>query len=246
MFYRSQLMAQYGIQAVFSDKHGGVSKGTFASLNIGCNLGDKPEYVEKNMALLCQAAQMPRPHQAAQAHGVEVLYCDGAAQYHQAQADILLASNTATAVGVRTADCLPILLADVQQGIVAAVHAGWRGSVAHVVVVAVHAMLAKGAHVDNMLASFGPHIGECCFEVSLEVGGLLHHASKGKALLLREGKWFADLAKVNMSQLLRQGFSIQQIEVSKTCTVCSSKPAYFSYRRDCGKTGRQIAMIVAP
>ncbi|HID37136.1 MAG TPA: peptidoglycan editing factor PgeF [Ghiorsea sp.] len=246
MFSSSELMGKHGVKAVFSDRQGGVSEGMFSSLNLGEHLGDDAAHVAENLATLCQQTSIPIPHQAEQVHGIEILYCQGAGKMHQSQADILIATETQVTLAVRTADCLPILLADIEAGVVAAVHAGWRGTVQHVVGVAVDAMCDKGAKHERILASLGPSIGRCCFEVSADIAASLSQSCGADVRSDKEGKVFADLSKTNQYQLRNKGLSASSIDVSQVCTYCNLQPHYFSYRRDCGKTGRQLAMVTLP
>ncbi|PCI02336.1 MAG: hypothetical protein COB79_02320 [Zetaproteobacteria bacterium] len=243
MFYTSKLMAKHGINAVFSDRDGGVSEGAFSSLNLGEGLGDASEYVVQNLARLCRASAMPAPHQAKQVHGIQILHCEGDGVSHQRDADILITTHSGVALAVRTADCLPIILVDVEAGVAAAVHAGWRGTVQKVVSIAIDVMCDKGANPAQILASLGPSIASCCFAVNAEVAEALSQSCGVDVRLNQGGKVFADLAKANRHQLLGKGVQASCIEMSPSCTHCSEQPSYFSHRRDCGKTGRQLAMI---
>ena len=107
-------------------------------------------------------------------------------------------------------------------------------------------MCQKGAKTGHILASLGPSIGCCCFEVGEDVAALLSNSCGMNVGLPKEGKVFVDLAKTNQYQLLNRGIRASSIEVSQACTYCHTQPSYFSYRRDCGKTGRQLAMITLP
>ncbi len=236
-------MAKHGIQAVFSDRLGGVSQGDFSSLNLGHDLGDETQLVHQNLDLLCQTLGLPKPHQCQQVHGSSVFYCAGDGVLHQQEADILITQERNTALAIRTADCLPILLADKQVGIFAAVHAGWRGTVAKVVAKSVDAMCEQGAKAEHIVASLGPCIGSCCFEVNQEVGQQLSACCGENITQDIDDKVFADLTRANVLQLQQAGLLVEHIECANVCTFCSTEPEYFSYRRDCGKTGRQLAII---
>ncbi|MDQ6983588.1 MAG: laccase domain-containing protein, partial [Ghiorsea sp.] len=166
-------MAKHGINAVFSDRGGGVSEGAFSSLNLGEGLGDASECVTQNLARLCRASAIPVPHQAKQVHGIQILHCEGDGVSHQRDADILITTHSGVALAVRTADCLPITLVDVEAGVAAAVHAGWRGTVQKVVSIAIDEMCDKGANPAQILASLGPSIVSCCFAVNAEVAEAL-------------------------------------------------------------------------
>jgi copper oxidase (laccase) domain-containing protein len=128
-FLRSSLLAEYGITALFSLRTGGVSPPPFDSLNFGLNLGDEDVNIKTNLDSLTKINGLSSlPHQVQQVHGGNLLWCKGSGTMHNDKADILLTDQTETALAVRTADCLPILLADPKTGISAAIHAGWRGT----------------------------------------------------------------------------------------------------------------------
>ncbi len=245
MFYASDLMAKHGIKALFSDREGGCSVSPFDSLNLGSDLGDSEENVIKNLNHLCVSAGLNLPHQSKQVHGIQVCRCQGSGKLHQ-DADILITTQRHTTIAVRTADCLPILLVDKKTQVAAAVHAGWRGSVQRVVQVAVSEMCGLGANEENILASLGPCIAACCFEISADVGHQLSQSCGKNVVSKRRERLFADLGKTNMLQLLACGLQPNNIELSLACTACQVSPSYFSYRRDHGETGRQLSMISLP
>ncbi|MDQ6988838.1 MAG: peptidoglycan editing factor PgeF [Mariprofundaceae bacterium] len=244
MFNRSPLMEKHGVKVVLSDRDGGCSLPPFDTLNLGIALGDTDENVLENMQRLCQSSGLTLPHQAQQVHGISLLHCFGRGEQHETDADILLATEKHVPLAIRTADCLPILLADPEAQVIAAVHAGWRGTVAEIAKVAVSAMLEKGAKAERIMASLGACIGMCCFEVSLDIQQRLLAVAHAEAVRQRDGKAYADLGLANQYQLLASGLLPQHIEATPHCTACQQKPAYFSYRRDAGQTGRQLSIIV--
>jgi len=245
-FIPSPLLASHGIQGVFSLRYGGVSQPPFDSLNLGHNVGDKPKNVSENLGRLCHAAGLPLPHQAERVHGCNLLLCEGHGRLHDAAADILVSREPGCAVAVRTADCLPLLLAAPEQGIIAAVHAGWRGTVKQAARTAVMAMVAKGAAPDAIIASIGPCIGPCCFETGPEVADAL--AASQPDIQIRsdaDGRCYPDLALINRLQLLQAGVAESNIEQVGECTHCHPH-RYFSHRRDRGCTGRHLAVVALP
>jgi len=246
MFTRSKLMAEYGIQAVFSDRSGGCSNLPFDTLNLGFDLGDSQTNVNQNLKLLCEQSGLNVPHQSHQVHGTDVLMCSGLGHIHNEAADVLISILPNTPVAVRTADCVPILLADRNAGVVSAVHAGWKGTVAQVAQVAVRAMCELGASKDSILASVGPCIGLCCFEVNDDIASQLRRASGGDVSENRDGSVYANLVEANVRQLKSMGIGAGFIETMDVCTVCHGLPHYFSYRRDNGMTGRQLSIINFP
>jgi len=155
-------------------------------------------------------------------------------------------------VAIQTADCLPVLLVDPQQRVVAAVHAGWRGTVPRIVAKAVHRMQTDfGSHPGNCLAVVGPAIRRCCYEVGEEVveaftkefertERFLSATPSGKAT--RANSRCVDLAEACRIQLLDAGLAAANILTDGPCTACY-KERFFSHRADAGKAGRMMSVI---
>ncbi len=147
------------------------------------------------------------------------------------QGDALLQNAPGAAVAVRTADCVPILLVDERRRAVAAVHAGWRGTVAQIARHAVDAMGRNfGSQPADLHAAIGPAIGKCCYEVGPEVAQ--HFGETGRA--------HVDLAEANRRQLLESGLRAERIYASGLCTMCLSSE-FHSYRRDKEAAGRMYS-----
>jgi YfiH family protein len=147
------------------------------------------------------------------------------------QGDALLENTAGAVVAVKTADCIPILLVDDEHRAVAAVHAGWRGTVAQIARHAVDAMRKRfGSSPATLQAAIGPGIGKCCYEVGPEVAQ--HFGATGKA--------HVDLAAANRQQLLEAGLASGRIYAADLCTMC--RPDEFhSYRRDKDAAGRMYS-----
>ena len=147
--------------------------------------------------------------------------------------DALLEDTPGAVVAVKTADCIPILLADERHRAVAAVHAGWRGTAAGIATRAVEAMRERfGAAASDLHAAIGPGIGECCYEVGPEVA----------AQFGLQGRAHLDLSGINRRQLAEIGIPEQRIYVSQLCTMC--RPGEFhSFRRDREAAGRLHSFI---
>jgi YfiH family protein len=143
-------------------------------------------------------------------------------------------------LGVQTADCAPILIACTEARGAAAIHAGWRGTAAHVTEAAVTRIIAK-LQLDpkDLAAVIGPHIGVCCYEVGPEVRDAIGDPS------VFEGRRL-NLAEANRRQLTSCGVSPDRIEVSSLCTRCRPD-LFYSYRQEGDKTGRMLSVIgIAP
>jgi YfiH family protein len=145
---------------------------------------------------------------------------------------------------VRTADCVPILLADPSTGAVAAVHAGWRGVVARVTEAAVTALREAGAETSKLIAAIGPHISLAAFEVSEDVAEQLVESSPDRDVVSRDfgAKPHVDMRRIVRAQLRVLGLAQSAIDDVRGCTVCDDD--LFSYRRDGKRSGRLLSAIV--
>jgi YfiH family protein len=160
------------------------------------------------------------------------------------EGDGLWSAVPGTGVGVRTADCVPILLAHPEVPLVAAVHAGWRGLASGIVREAVRVLAERvgGGDVSGLTAAAGPCARACCYEVGEETAEALS-ALPGAALRRGDGpeKWYADLQAIALSELARAGIPPFRAEGVGPCTVCSNR--FHSYRREKSLTGRQFSLI---
>lgn len=161
------------------------------------------------------------------------------------RADAIVSLDPARAVAVRIADCVPILLADRSHRVVAAIHAGWRGTAAGVVRAAVDAIRDAGIEPMTLVAALGPSIGPCCYAVGDEVRNTFLAATPDAVPWFAEagpGRWMLDLWRANADQLEDAGLGAGAIHVARWCTA--DHPAdCFSYRRDGAGTGRMVAAI---
>jgi YfiH family protein len=246
-FLRSSLLAEHGITALFSLRTGGVSPPPFDSLNFGLGLGDTDVNIETNLDTLTTVSGLSSlPHQVQQIHGDKLLWCKGSGTIHNDEADILLTDQTGTALAVRTADCLPILLADPKTGIAAAVHAGWRGTAAQVAQTAVREMQSRGVQTKDILACLGPCIGSCCFQIdTITADKLANSAPEAEFHIRRDPEITADLREINALQLIQCGLTDVHIERMNACTACDNR-RFFSYRRDNKLAGRHLAVVALP
>ncbi|MCA1827688.1 MAG: peptidoglycan editing factor PgeF [Myxococcales bacterium] len=232
---------------------GGVSSGPFTSLNVSVSVGDTAEAVRENTRRLAEAAGIrPDIATAHQVHGDRVVSADGrevlaATQPQETGADAVLALDPGVAAGVRVADCVPILLHDETSGTVAAVHSGWRGTRLSIAARGVRALQhAAGAEPRRILAAIGPSIGRCCYEVSAELAVMFRQLFGAEAAddPAKTPKPHLDLRFCVESALAQAGVPRERIEQVAGCTSCDID-AYFSHRRDKGRTGRHLAFIAA-
>jgi len=185
-----------------------------------------------------------RFYEVSQVHGarvVQVLATDVPAFVRRGEgADALATGVPGHAVGIRTADCVPVLLADPRSGRVAVAHAGWRGVVAGVVT---RAALAVGVPTERLVAAIGPSIGPCCFEVGEDVAVQIATATRPAVRLDRTGQRpRVDLWLAVEHQL--RALHIATVDTLGRCTVCEPE-LFFSYRRDGARAGRQWSAIAA-
>jgi len=232
----------------FTTRAGGVSAPPFDSLNLGGKWGDPPENVRENRRRLLQATRARAVHFASQVHGAEVALVRGADDPSATagrRADAVCSDVPDLAVAVLVADCVPAVLVDPRTGAFAAVHAGWRGTVAGVLGATVAAMAsAFGARPHDLRAALGPAIGACCFEVGPEVSAAF--AALGAEVVLDArpgGKPHVDLRRAQRLQLERAGLDPAAIDVLDACTRCDPENRFFSYRRDQGRTGQHVAFV---
>lgn len=243
----SALFRQHGLVGAFTTRTGGFSQAPFDSLNFGYGLGDSYAAVTRNYAQLASWLGLKHGiHGASQVHEAQCHWCEGEGQQHVTHADILLTAEAGAAVAVRVADCVPILLADPVQQVVAAVHAGWRGTVDGAVSAAIAAMQERGSQTAHILASIGPCIGPCCFEIDGGTAARLRASVAGGEAAVQEAEvCHADLALLNRLQLLQAGVQEASIENLSRCTRCHPEK-FFSYRRDRGETGRMLGIVALP
>lgn len=144
--------------------------------------------------------------------------------------DALVTGEKGICLMVLTADCVPILLYDPVCRVIAAVHAGWKGTVGKIVCRTVETMrMTWGCRSENILAAIAPSIGVCCFEVGEEVAERFYSQGFGRFVSRSGEKFHVDLQAVNAMQLLSEGVSRPHIETAGICTKCSPR-AFFSYR----------------
>ena len=250
-FLRAErLGAVPGLIHGFTTRHGGVSQAPFDTANYGLDLDEDPAAVEENLLRLGRAAGFDAAalRTVQQVHGAEVVRVaaeDAPATVAQRQADVLWTDAPGVVLAVRTADCVPILLADPAARAVAVVHAGWRGTARRAVARAVDTLRRTGGIAPReILAAVGPAIGPCCFEVGDEVVEALRAAVPGPMGDWRRqgpsGKSHVDLWAANGALLREAG--VADVEVVATCTSCRGDE-FFSHRRDRGRTGRHLAFV---
>ncbi|QQR90136.1 MAG: peptidoglycan editing factor PgeF [Myxococcales bacterium] len=246
---RSKLFDEMGISHAFSTRQGGFSKAPFDSLNLARSVGDEAASVEKNYASLAQAVgyETSKLYELSQVHSDTVVVVDAKldpVQFRSQQGDALISQKPTLAVAVRTADCVPLLFASEDGSGVAAVHAGWRGVRAQIVLATISRLQNLNVQSTALRVAIGPHIRSCCFEVGGEVvqhfssSPLIYQATQAKG-----DKFLLDLKKILLEQISRAGIKQNFIDDVGGCTMCEPQ-RFFSYRRDGQASGRQLSVIL--
>ncbi len=159
----------------------------------------------------------------------------------EAEGDALVTDEIGRAIGVRTADCVPILLLDRRKRAVSAVHAGWRGTAAEIVAEAIRKLQDEfGSEPGDILAAVGPCIRQCCYQVGPEVAE--QFAESYRTQSSEPGKWQINLSAANRTQLVDSGVCGDHIFDLGACTACCSED-FFSFRREPGDPGRMISAV---
>ena len=251
LMLQSALLSRPGIRHAFFTRDGGVSDGFYASFNAGLGSRDAPERVAENRARMAAALGVARDRlvTAYQVHSPNVVVATEPWSRAQApHADAVVTRVPGLAVGVTTADCGPLLLADREAGIVGAAHAGWKGALAGVAEAAVDAMEQLGASRRRIVVALGPMIRQPSYEVGPDFVMRFSAADRENRRFFapsgRDGHAMFDLAGYITARLQRAG--VGRIEDLGDCTYAD--PArFFSYRRSTHRAeadyGRHISAI---
>jgi YfiH family protein len=235
----------------FFTRHGGLSAGPYASLNCSLSGGDDRAAVLQNRARAARAigASPERLVGLMQVHGADVV--EVAEPWPTGQgprADAMVTTRPDIALGVITADCAPILIADTGAGVVGAAHAGWRGAVAGVIEATVCAMTRLGGNPATMVAAIGPCIGQASYEVGADLRDAVLTRDPGHARFFAPGRrplrWQFDLSGYCAARLAAAGAgSVAVLGVD----TAADPERFFSYRRQTlaggGPVGHQISII---
>ena len=225
-----------GVRALSTTRSGGFSAAPWQGFNLGDHVGDDPQAVARNRALLRR--ELPaEPLWLKQVHGTRCV--DAALAAPGTEADASVTRERGVVCAVLVADCLPVLLCDDEASVVGVAHAGWRGLAAGVIEATVAAMALPG---ERLMAWLGPAIGPRAFEVGNEVREcfLAVDAAAAAAFVAAPGgKWLCDIALLARQRLSALG--IRRIAGADSCSVADPS-RYFSYRRD-GITGRMASLV---
>jgi YfiH family protein len=246
----SPLLCDAGFRHAFFTRRGGVSSGAYTSLNFSIAVGDSELNVAKNLERAAEVlgVDVDRIYFLSQVHGCDIEIVTGDENRREVLArrgDVVLSNASLVACAVRSADCVPVLLADVVSGSVAAVHAGWRGVAAGVVRAAAVRLAAAAGIGARMVAAIGPHISVSAFEVGDEVALELERCSAVNHVVVRRdgARPHVDLRRIVRGQLEAVGVLPGDIDDVVGCTV-GEPDLFFSFRRDGPHSGRHLSAIV--
>jgi len=231
------------LQHAFLTRKGGMSPPPFDSLNLGkCN-GDSEEHVLKNKKLIGSAFgfDLDRLILLRQIHQDRILILK---EPHgpipsSLEYDAVITHSPNAFLGIKTADCLPILIADPVKKVIAAIHAGRQGTSLQITRQVLKRMEVEfDCSPGDLLIALGPSIGPCCYEID---GKVFYQEWEPFSAPRGEDKWMVDLPRINIAQMKKEGIREDQIFWIDLCTYCNND-LLFSYRRE-GQTGRQLSFI---
>ena len=234
----SRLSAYDDLVFGISTRLGGVSPPPLG-MNLSFHVGDDPDNVRRNTELFFGALGIPLERRAIpkQEHTSIVKRVESGGSFPGC--DALVTNVAHVFLSISIADCVPVFLFDSRLEAVAAVHAGWRGTVQQIASRAVRSMKEEfGSDPKNIEAYVGPSARSCCYAVGDEVA----RQFDGSFVRREEGKIFLDLKEANRRQLVDEGIPPDHIEASGYCTICHPELLH-SYRRDGGKSGRMLGVI---
>jgi polyphenol oxidase len=255
--YRYKILANHQeICHFISTRRGGESKKPYDSLNLAFHVSDKKVDVLRNRTILANLLGISISNFVfmKQVHGdkVAVIGNDerskGAFSHEDAidGVDAMITTTPGICLLVQLADCVPVLLFDPEKKIVAAVHAGWRGTMKQITKNTVKKMIQEfGCNPQNIVAGIGPSIGPCCFEskdIELRKKWERIYSEKDRVISVHKEKTGIDLWRANRIQLMRAGVKEENIESAEICTSCNTDD-FYSYKKEV-KTGRFGAGIM--
>jgi YfiH family protein len=235
----------------FCTRRGGVSRAPYDDLNVGDLVGDREEDLLRNLNRVKDVFAIPdgRLILMRQVHGDRIHRIDkeGPLPEGLTECDGLITDRPGVALGIRTADCVPLFFVDRTRRVIGAAHAGWRGTALGIAARMVATLTERfSSRPEDILAAIGPAIGPCCYEVDAPV--MAAFSAMPEAGLFsrpcpRKDRWMVDLALANRLQIQAAGVPSGNIFASGPCTMCR-QDLFFSHRAAGGRVGRQISLIM--
>ena len=247
-FYQSELLLKKGITHYFFTGQVRTGNGGFQSFNLSYLCADAPQEVEKNLSLLKNTFDIPELVVLRQIHSDIVIDLDSEPGenpgYQKREGDALLTRRKNLALGVLTADCYPLIIAEPEEKIIAIAHCGRAGILKGIVENTLKAFFKKGGKRKSTSIALGPGICSRHYQVDEEIIEQVKFSYPDyfSEVCWKENQtWLLDLESLILKVLLSSGIPRENIETSKLCTYESKE--FFSYRRE-DKTGRQLSLVM--
>jgi YfiH family protein len=237
-------MAKLGwTRHAFLTRNGGVSLSPYHTLNLGRENGDQEENVIENKMRIARTFNFDPKclvllHQVHQDRILLLRQPDDTLPA-LLEYDAVITDVSNMFVGIRTADCIPILILDQRKRVISAIHAGRQGTALHITTKVLRKMGEEfGCSPEDLLIALGPSVGSCCYEID---EGVFHPEWEVFSTRSGKGKWMVDLARINVAHMKNEGSREEQIHWVDLCTGCHVD-TLFSHRKE-GRTGRQLSFI---
>ena len=231
------------VQHAFLTRKGGVSLPPFDTLNLSDRNGDRDDHIFQNKNLITKVFgfDLDRLILLHQIHQDKILLLKEPFNILPSSLEYDAAITNASNIflGILTADCVPIFVADQKRKVIGAIHAGRQGTALHITTKVLKKMEEEfGCSLQDLLITVGPSIGFCCYEIDEKV---FSPEWEPFSIPVGDGKMMVDLARINLAQVENEGIKEEQIFWVDLCTGCY-KDLFFSNRKE-GKTGRQLSFI---
>ncbi|MGE5220003.1 MAG: peptidoglycan editing factor PgeF [Chloroflexota bacterium] len=237
-----------GLLHGFTGRRGGKSVGPYAGLNLSYRVGDDPKVVSQNVCdvKLAVGIHDGRVVTMRQVHGDHIVEVKDKKLKEAGEADGMITAEPDIFLSALTADCVPLLFIAPKQRLAAAVHAGWRGTLADIAGKTVRLFKDHyGVESADLEVALGPAIGSCCYEVKDDVAAPLMKKwgrLTTPSISVKDGKSFVNLRRLNRDILRASGIPGKQLYEVGPCTSCVAEE-FYSYRRERSETGRQMSFI---
>jgi len=249
VYYQSEILLAAGFDNFFFTRYGGLSKGTFAELNLSLRVGDEPDLVRKNLEKVKKAMSAKRLVTVHQMHRGRVLELEpediDPETLRNRESDGIVTGMPGIGIGVLCADCFPLILAETQKRIIAVAHCGRRGILEGVIENALQAIIKRGGKLEKIIGALGPGICGECYQVDEKViAGYRKKFPEGGGKIWNPGQGFylLELKQAILSVLAQSGIDRDQTEDLGLCAFQDDD--FFSHRRSRGRAGRQLSAIM--
>jgi len=232
------------VLAFFTDRHGGVSKVPYESLNVSDSVEDKPANIIKNRQIIADNNDFLLENMVymEQIHSANIKIVTNSFISKIRGCDGIITDKIKIPLMTMAADCAPVLIYDKSKKIIAALHSGRVGTFKGVISATIDKMRVNfGSLQEDIVVHVGPSIAKCCYEVDENIANFTIKNFGSKHISLKNNKYFLDIKSIIKEQLISLKLLEKNIRISNICTSCDKN--YFSYRRD-GLTGRFCGIIM--